>query len=118
MYSFIYLVIKLGNDLRSSSNFVSLLLSLNANKRRINTWARYAFVVATATSIPASVYITLSASLAIDESLLLTIASVSIPFSLASFRAANVSAVSPDWDISITSVSLVKKFFWYLYSDA
>ena len=46
--------------------------------------------------MPASVYITLSASLAIDESLLLTIASVLIPFSLASFRAANVSAVSPD----------------------
>ena len=66
-------------------------------------------MVATATSIPASVYITLSASLAIDESLLLTIARVLIPFSLASFNDANVSAVSPDCDISITKVSLSKK---------
>ena len=66
-------------------------------------------MVATATSIPASVYITYLASLAIEDSCLFTIAKVSILFSLANFNDANVSAVSPDCDISITKVSLSKK---------
>ena len=53
---------------------------------------------------PACVYTTISAALAIDEPFTLTIASVSAPFNFASSSAAFVSAVSPDWLTTMTSV--------------
>ena len=76
-------------------------------KRAIKvTCAKKAFVVATAISGPALTYKTCLASLAIEEPYTLTIAKVSIPSSLAFLRAAKESAVSPDWLITITKVSL------------
>ena len=66
--------------------------------------AEYALVVATAISGPAQVYITLSASLAMELPTTLTIPSTLAPIFFASRRAARVSAVSPDWLITITNV--------------
>ena len=65
----------------------------------------YAFVEHTDISGPASVYITIFASLAIDEPTTLTMASVSAPIEFASFKAASVSAVSPDCEIITTRSS-------------
>lgn len=64
----------------------------------------YPFVVATAISGPAYVYMHTAASRAIVEPTAFTIARVSAPFSFAILRAARVSAVSPDCDTNITSV--------------
>ena len=41
-----------------------------------------------------------------------------MPFSLASLRAARLSAVSPDWLMIITRLSLTRVIFLYLNSDA
>ena len=78
----------------------------------------YAFVEATDISGPACVYTTISASLAIDEPLTLTIAIVSAPLCFASSKAAFVSAVSPDCDITIIRSPSPISGSLYLNSDA
>ena len=80
-----------------------LLAIVRLIKENMATWAEYAFVVATAISFPASVYKTMSDSLAIELSFTFIIPKVSILFSLASFKDARVSAVSPDCDTTITN---------------
>ena len=75
-------------------------------------------VEATEISGPACVYTTISASLAIDEPLTLTIAIVSAPACFASSSAALVSAVSPDCDITIIRSSSLIRGSLYLNSDA
>ena len=63
--------------------------------------AEYALVVATEISGPAQVYSTPSASRAIVEETTFTIAIVNAPACLARRMAASVSAVSPDWLITM-----------------
>ena len=63
-------------------------------------------VVATAISGPASVYITLSASLAILLSCTFIIPKVSTLLILIFLRDANVSAVSPDCEMNIAKLFL------------
>ena len=79
---------------------------LRAISERSKYWAVNALVVATAISVPALMYNTLPASLAIEEPTTLTIANVSIPSLLVILRASKVSAVSPDCEINTTNVSL------------
>ena len=75
-------------------------------------------VDATPISGPACVYTPASVSLAIDDPTTLQIPKTVAPFSLASSIAANVSAVSPDWEIAkMTSPSLIIGFL-YLNSEA
>ena len=61
---------------------------------------------------------TLSASLAIDEPTTFVTAKIFAPLLLDSLRAANVSAVSPDWEIKITRVFSSINGSLYLNSDA
>ena len=63
-----------------------------------------ALVDATPISGPASIVMKLCDSLAILLSELLTILNILLPFFFANFKAANVSAVSPDCEINIESV--------------
>ena len=60
----------------------------------------------------------MSASLAIEEPFTLTIANTFAPLSFANFKAAFVSAVSPDCEITITKSSGVTIGSLYLNSDA
>ena len=77
-----------------------------------------AFVEATPISGPAWVYIPASVNLGIEDPTTLHIPKTVAPLFFASSRAANVSAVSPDWDIAKTiSVDLIIGFR-YLNSDA
>jgi len=79
-------------------------LKYNANIYNMASCAVYAFVEATLISGPACVYNTPSASRTNDEPTTLQIATTRAPFFRASFTAASVSAVSPDWLIAIISV--------------
>ena len=103
-----------------SSSVITFLAyaSLNANIYIIDICTVNALVDATDISGPACVYITMSASLAIEEPLTLTNASVSAPFFLEIRRASLVSAVSPDWEINITRSPLPTIGSLYLNSDA
>ena len=85
---------------------------------RSTTCEVYAFVEATAISGPARVYIEQSASLVIELPITFDIASVFAPFDFASFNAAIVSAVSPDWLIYIASVLSFTIGSLYLNSEA
>ena len=71
---------------------------------RTATWPVNAFVLATPISGPACRYIPASVVLAIDEPTTLTMPSTVAPRSLASSIAENVSSVSPDWLIAMTTV--------------
>ena len=81
------------------------------------SWVVNAFVDATPISGPACVYKTSLDSLAILLSITLHIDITLAPFLFASFTAARVSAVSPDWDMAITSVFLSARGFLYLNSE-
>ncbi len=78
----------------------------------------YALVDATAISGPAHVYITSSASLAIELPTTFVTAIVLAPLALLSLNTANVSAVSPDWLNTITNVFSVIIGSLYLNSEA
>ena len=100
----------LGNNFKSFTiSFLPATLALN--KAIIATCKIYALVVATAISGPASINICWSDSRAIVEPFTLTIARVKAPCSFAFLIAAIVSAVSPDWEITITIVFLSYKTF-------
>jgi hypothetical protein len=66
------------------------------------SWVVNALVDATPISGPACVYVPALEALAIEEPTTLQIPYTKAPFSLASFIAASVSAVSPDCEIAIT----------------
>ena len=68
------------------------------------TWVEKPFVVATAISGPALVYILKSASFAMEEPTTFTMPKTFAPSALASCSAAFVSAVSPDWEMMMTRV--------------
>ena len=89
-----------------------------ANKNIVTSWVVYAFVEATAISGPAHVYITWSASRAIEEPTTFVIAKVFAPRRLDSLSAASVSLVSPDWLITIVSVCSSMIGSRYLNSEA
>ena len=76
--------------------------NLMASRYSAISCALYALVVATAISGPAQVYMTLSASRAIELPTTLTMPRVLTPLSLASRSAARESAVSPDWLMMMT----------------
>ena len=76
------------------------------------------FEAATPTSRPQRVYSTESTSRVICAPIMFVIASVCAPFSRASFIAASVSRVSPDWETPITSVSGPITGFRYCHSLA
>ena len=77
-------------------NSLVAALSVNDGDHYDVICALYAFVVATAISGPAQVYITLSASLAMELPTTFTIPRVLTPRSFAIRSAARESAVSPD----------------------
>ena len=78
----------------------------------------YALVDATEISGPATVYTTASASRAIDEPTVLVTARLFAPRRFASFSAASVSLVSPDWLITMQNVFSSVNGSRYRYSDA
>ena len=78
----------------------------------------YAFVVATAISGPASLYRTVSDSFARLEPGTLTMEDVFTPISFAYLSAARVSAVSPDWEMSMSTVFFATAGMRYLNSLA
>jgi hypothetical protein len=68
-------------------------------------------VLATPISGPACVYAPPSETLAIEEPTTLQIPKIIAPLDFANYLAANVSAVSPDWEIAImTSPSFMIGF--------
>ncbi len=73
---------------------------------RAQTWAVKALVEATPTSVPALVGSITSASRAMVDWCALTRAAVFSPLALHHFRAARVSAVSPDCEMAKASVDL------------
>ena len=92
--------------------------SLRAIKVKTVIWVVNALVEATPISGPAWVYAPEWVSLEIEDPTTLQTPKTNAPFFLASFIAAKVSAVSPDWEIAITmSLSLMTGFL-YLNSDA
>ena len=94
------------------------LANLNAINVNSVIWVVKAFVEATPISGPACVYAPAFVSLAIVDPTTLQTPNTKAPFDFASLIAANVSAVSPDCEMAMTtSVSLITGFL-YLNSDA
>ncbi|MPN50000.1 hypothetical protein SDC9_197625 [bioreactor metagenome] len=62
-----------------------------------------ALVEATPISGPTCMYVPVSVVLAMEEPTALTIPKIKAPLSLARLIAAKVSAVSPDWEMAITT---------------
>ena len=89
-----------------------------ANIQSTTVWVENAFVEATPFSIPARVKIVASAVLVIEELSTLQTTRVLRPAAFAIFKASKVSAVSPLWEITINSVSFVKRGSLYLNSLA
>jgi len=82
-----------------------LFPKFNHNKNSDSTWPVKAFVLATPTSGPAWMYIPQSVSRAMVEPTTFTMPKLRAPQDCASRSASSVSAVSPDWEMPITTSS-------------
>ena len=106
----------------NSSDFNKTFLSLAITKHndaRTHNCAEKALVEATPISGPAAIESTKSDSLAMLLSITFTRLKTLHLFFLTNFKAARVSAVSPDCEIKITKVSLgLSTKGLYLYSEA
>src|SRR3989338_9188106 len=107
-----------SSDIFSSSNEFFRLAINSVNKYKTTNWVVNAFVEATPISGPAYVYKTESDSRSIELPFTFTIDKTFALFLFASLIAANVSAVSPDWEIAMTRVFLLIIGCLYLNSEA